>query len=517
MSLASYSNSDLVLLRERRRRQSMQPKAHPVPDFHAFIRDAWEVVEPATPFVDNWHIGAIAEHLQAVTDGQIRNLLINIPPRSMKSTIVSVVWPVWEWAFRPATRWLYASYALPLSIRDALKSRRVIQSRWYQQRYGDVFKLTGDQNQKSRYENDKTGYRIATSVGAAATGEGGDRLVVDDPHNVKQALSDQMRQSAVDWMDQTWSTRRNDPKKSTRVVVMQRLHEEDVSGHLLEQGGWEHLCLPNEYEPTTQMTVLGWSDPRTEDGDLLWPERFGPDETVAAKLTLGSYGYAGQQQQRPAPRGGGMYKRDWWQRWTALPNLTKVRLYVDSAFKTGVANDYSAIAAWGTDGLGSYYLIDFHKGKYGYPALMQLLHDWHAKYTAMFGPFVGTVPMIIEDKASGQSAIQTLSLPMPVMDGGVLPALPVIPFPADGDERQHELAQLSKEARAESVTPLVQARRVYLPMHADWVEDYMLVLEKFPAVAHDEDVDLTSMPLIDLSGGDAAEATFGPNPFYGFR
>lgn len=468
----------------------------PALPFRDFITGAWQVVEPATLYVPNWHIDAIAEHLQAVTDGQIRDLLINMPPRFMKSTLVSVMWPVWSWTFKPSTRWLTASYALSLAIRDALKSRRLIQSSWFQSHYGSAFTLTSDQNQKSRYENDKTGYRIATSVGGSATGEGGDVLVLDDPHNVKQAESDTVRQGVLDWLDMTWSTRRNDPKRSARVIVMQRLHEADVSGHVLSQGGWEHLNLPNEYEPTVMVTGIGWADPRTDDGVLLWPERVGLDETAAAKRQLGSYGYAGQYQQSPAPRGGGMFKRDWWKRYGALPKLTRVEQFVDSAFKEGVANDYSVCATWGTDGLGNYYVIDVWREKLEYPKLMRALHDQYNKHRAL-----GVRALVIEDKASGQSAIQTLRRPLPTLEGVNLPALPVIPFPAPHDDQQKELAGLSKLARAEQATPTVESGQVYLPIDAPWVEDFILEHEKFPAGAHDDMVDTTSMALIRLGHG----------------
>src|SRR5215470_2701668 len=145
-----------------------------------FVRQAWHVVEPATPFVANWHIDAIVEHLEAVSRGEIRNLLINVPPRHMKSLLVSVFWPCWEWIHWPHRRWLYSSYAAQLSIRDSLKCRRLIESRWYQANWSSRFTLTSDQNQKSRFENDKSGYGLSTSVGGAATGEGGDRVICDD-------------------------------------------------------------------------------------------------------------------------------------------------------------------------------------------------------------------------------------------------------------------------------------------------------------------------------------------------
>lgn len=276
-----------------------------------FVRQAWSTVEPSTPFVSGWHLDAIADHLEAVSNGQIQNLLINMPPRHMKSLAVSVFWPTWEWASHPERRWLFSSYAASLSIRDSLKCRRLIESPWYQHHWGHVFTLTSDQNAKTRYDNDKTGYRIATSVGGAATGEGGDRIVVDDPHNVQDAISEAIRVSTLTWWAEVMSTRLNDPKTGAKVIVMQRCHERDLSGFVIEQGSYEHLCLPAEYDGRKTVTSIGWSDPRAQHGDLLWPERFGAPELAALKASMGSYAASGQLQQRPAPAGGGMFKREW--------------------------------------------------------------------------------------------------------------------------------------------------------------------------------------------------------------
>lgn len=209
-----------------------------------FVRQAFAIIEPSTPFVPGWHIDAIIEHLEGITFGHIRNLLINVPPRHMKSLLVSVLWPAWEWIRFPERRFLYSSYAAQLSIRDSVKCRRLIESPWYQERWGDHYALTGDQNTKGRFENDRSGYRLSTSVGGAATGEGGDRVVCDDPHNVQEAESDSVRKGTTDWWDVVMSTRVNDPRSAAKVVVMQRCHQRDLSGHLLEQGGWEHLRLP---------------------------------------------------------------------------------------------------------------------------------------------------------------------------------------------------------------------------------------------------------------------------------
>jgi len=213
-----------------------------------FIRQAWTVLEPSTPYIHGWHIDAICLHLEAVSKGWIRNLLINLPPRHMKSLTVSVFWPCWEWATRPELRWLFVSYAESLSLRDSVKCRRLIQSQWYQANWGHKFHLMGDQNAKERYDNSASGYRLATSVNGSNTGEGGDRICVDDPHNIRERESDVIREGCLQWWDEVMPTRLNNPKTGTRVIVAQRVHERDLSGHVLEQGGWEHLCLPAEFE-----------------------------------------------------------------------------------------------------------------------------------------------------------------------------------------------------------------------------------------------------------------------------
>jgi len=227
-----------------------------------FVSQAWSIVEPSRVFIPGWHIDAIIDHLEAVSYGHIRRLLINVPPRHMKSLLVSVFWPAWEWTRWPERRWLYSSYAANLSARDSLVCRRLIESPWYRARWGHIFVLTGDQNVKTRFENNRSGYRLSTSVGGSVTGEGGDRLVCDDPHKVDEVESDGVRKGTLDWWDTTMSTRVNDPKTTAMVVVAQRCHQQDLSGHLLEQGGWEHLCLPAEYEGPSHTTSIGFTDPR---------------------------------------------------------------------------------------------------------------------------------------------------------------------------------------------------------------------------------------------------------------
>lgn len=287
-------------------------KASPEQRLIDFINQAWHVLEPTTEFVRGPHLDAIVKHLEAVSAGDIHNLLINIPPRHMKSLAVCVFWPVWEWIRWPQRRWLFASYAMSLSVRDSVRCRRLIESPWFQQRWGERFQLTSDQNTKERFDNDRGGCRISTSVGGSATGEGGDRVVVDDPHNVTERESDAIRHATLEWWDQTMSTRLNDPKRGARVIVMQRVHEKDLSGHVLEQGGYDHLCLPAEFEPARKFsTSIDWRDHRTTEGELLWPKRIGARELADFKLRLGPSGYAGQFQQRPVPAGGARFRQEW--------------------------------------------------------------------------------------------------------------------------------------------------------------------------------------------------------------
>ncbi len=382
---------------------------------YEFVRQAWHVVEPGVEFVPGWHLEQICAHLEAVSDGDIKRLLINIPPRHAKSTIVSVMWPMWEWLAHPSEKFLCASYSGVLSIRDNLKSRRLITSPWYQERWGDLYQLTGDQNAKSRFENNKTGYRIATSVGGTATGEGGSRLLLDDPHGAQDAQSDTMRATSLEWYDMVWSTRLNDPKKDAMVTIMQRLHEDDISGHALAQGGWEHLCLPAEYDQVKRTTVMGSYDPREAAGSLLWPERFDAEVLGRLKQSLGEYGTSGQLQQRPTPAGGGILKTKHLQYWRGeLPVIDYILQSYDGAYTEKTTGDPTACTVWGVfqyKGRPNIILLDAWAEHLSYPALRaKVLDDWRALYGATDGdPAAGIKPrkgrkpdmILVEAKSSG--------------------------------------------------------------------------------------------------------------------
>lgn len=356
----------------------------------AYVRRFWSVLEPGRDLAWGWALDAICEHLEAVTRGEIRKLLINVPPGMMKSLLTNVFWSSWEWGPQnlPQKRYVSAAYAQDLTVRDNRRCRTLMESPAYRAMWGDRFSLIEDQNAKTLYANDKTGFRLATSTKGIGTGERGDRVVIDDPHNVKGAESPVQREETLGWFSETMPTRATDPKTAAFVVIMQRLHERDVSGHILENGlGYVHLCLPMEYEPERRCyTVIkpAWlgenakpepvamttalrryvspstmveianelgsdalreeiglpsrsvkvevdltdvreaanvkweqlfpQDPRWEEGELLLPDRFPADEVEDLKKQLrswgGTYAEAGQLQQRPSPRGGGMFKRD---------------------------------------------------------------------------------------------------------------------------------------------------------------------------------------------------------------
>jgi predicted phage terminase large subunit-like protein len=234
------------------------------------------------------------------------------------STVISKALPTYAWIRQPELRFMYACYSASLSIEHAVHSRQVIESPWYQTRWGHIVQLTGDQNIKSHYQNTRRGYRIATSVGGTVTGRGADILVCDDPHNLEEIDSDVVRTRDKKWYREVWTTRLNDPKTGRKIVIAQRGHEDDLSADLIASGDYERLILPTEYVPTPYVSVRGWRDPRTTPGELLCPTRFGPDENARAKRELGDK-YSAQHQQQPTPPGGKLFQREWFPIVDAVP------------------------------------------------------------------------------------------------------------------------------------------------------------------------------------------------------
>jgi hypothetical protein len=375
-----------------------------------FTKAAWPTIEPGVDFQNNWHIDAISDHLEAVVNGDIKRLIINVPPRHMKSISVAVAMPAWTWVSQPHKKFLYASYAASLSIRDSTKCRRLIDSPWYKAHFGDKFRLTDDQNQKQRFENDKTGYRIATSVNGALTGDGGDLIVIDDPHNSVEADSAKVREGVLEWWDQAMQTRLNDPRTGAFVIIMQRLHEQDLTGHVLSNqlgNEWSHLCLPARYEighPTPSRSPLGFIDPRSAEGELLWPERIDDKTLSNLERSLGTYAAAGQLQQRPSPKGGGILKASWWVPWESeeMPkNIEYVLQSWDTAFESKESSSFSARTTWGVfknQGVMCAIVLEAWYDKVSYPDLRRIAQEAYSDWQPD--------AVLIEKKASGQSLLQ---------------------------------------------------------------------------------------------------------------
>lgn len=463
--------------------RSMAIAVREPPNFRQYVRDAWHVVEPATLFVDGWHLHVMEEHLEAVTAGQIRRLIITIPPRHMKSLLVSVFWPTWMWTTWPWLRYLWASYAQPLATRDSIKCRRIIQSPWYQAHYGSSFMLTGDQNLKNRFENDRTGLRLATSVGGVGTGEGGDIVYVDDPHKVKQVESKVQRETVLDWWDGEMSTRLNDPERGAFVVLGQRTHHEDLQGHLLMTSeGWEHLNLPSEYDPKRSVvTCLGLKDPRTKPKQLLYPERFPATAIAEARRTMGSYRFEGQHNQNPSPPEGGILKRKWWRfyggpdpRYRLPGSFDEVIQSWDMTFKDTTGSDYVCGQAWGRKGADAYLMPEEVHDRLDFPATIRAFIAFSKRYPK-------ARIKLIEDKANGPAVISSLRRKIP----GLIPVEP----------------KGGKEARAHAVSYLSEAGNVYLPHPSicPWIDEFIEELAQFPTGPYDDRTDAATQALKRMS------------------
>lgn len=439
-----------------------------------FTKQSWNVIEPYD-YLHNWHIDAISEYLTATTTGEIKRLLINIPPRYMKSTLVSINFPAWMWINNPQSRWIFASYAQKLSNDLSIKRRNLLDSNWYQENWSDRFKFSEVQNTIQEYANDKSGVMFSTSIGGTVTGKGGDYIIVDDPINPQDAHSEVERASAVEFFKSSLSSRLNNKKTGVIIVVMQRVHEDDVSGHILEQGGWEHLCLPAVTEKKT-IVHFPISDREIirEEGSLLWEEREGHTEIEAVKKDLGSYGFSGQYQQDPAPAEGGLIKKDWWQYYDILPHkFDEVIQSWDCTFKETKDSDFVVGQVWGRIGADK-YLIDQVRARMDIVKTIDAIAKMTKKYPQ-------ARVKLIEDKANGSAVISMLRKKV----GGLIPVNP----------------KGSKEARLHSVIPFIESGNVYLPRKASWVEDYVMEFAKFPKGKNDDQIDCTTQALDRLSKG----------------
>jgi predicted phage terminase large subunit-like protein len=442
-------------------------------DFGSFVREAWHVLEPWTPFRDNWHIDLICEYLALARRREIRRLIINVPPRHMKSLARHRDVSNLGWTKDPHTRFICSSYADSLATKHNLDRRTLVESPWYQGLWHDRVAIAPDQNQKTEFLNEARGHMIATSTGGSITGKGGNFVIVDDPHNPLQVLSQVSRDTTINYFDQALSTRLDDPALDVIVVVMQRLHEQDLTGHLLEQQRWEHLCILAEAERNEV-----WTSPvkktvtMRSPGDLLWPERFPKKVIEDVKVRLGSYGYAGQYQQRPAPAEGGILKRDWWRRYDTVPErFDQVIQSWDFTFKDSKGSDFVVGQVWGKLGANK-YLLDQIRGRYSFSQSLGAMRTLSARWPAADAK-------IVEDKANGPAIVDTLKKELT----GIIAISP----------------QGSKIARAQAHAPDLEAGNFWLP-RTYWAEEFIEEAAAFPNGGHDDMVDCWSQAATRFRG-----------------
>lgn len=411
----------------------------------------------------NWHQKEICDALERVLMGKCTRLIINIPPRSGKTELAVVNFIAWATGLYPDSEWIHVSYSKRLATNNAYGVRELMRHEAYQRIFPWV-KIRDDSAAKDEFRTEQGGVVYATGSEGSITGRGAGgmsgrfqgAIVIDDPHKPGEANSDVMRQNVIDWFSTTMESRKNRPDTPI-IVIMQRLHENDLSGFLLNGGNgekWEHLNIPAI----------------TSDGDSFWPDQF-PLDDLKRKEAANRYVYAGQYMQNPAPIGGGIFKDAWWKYWTVLPPIKYRMIYADTAQKTKEQNDYSVFQCWGYGDDGRCYLLDQLRGKWEAPQLLIQAKAFWGKHKSEAGGALRQFK--IEDKASGTGLIQQLK------QSGV----PVSGIPRSTD----------KVTRALDAAPQVEVGNVVLPADAPWLSAFLVEFSQFPNGAHDDQID----PLID--------------------
>ena len=481
----------------------------------AFVRYFWNILEPETRLVEGWLLDAIAEHLEAVTFGKVTRLLINVPPGSMKSLMVNVFWPAWEWGpmKMSSTRYVSFSYSSGLTERDNTKFRKLVTHDKFTELWGDQFVL--EKEGEIKITNNKTGSKFASSVKGIGTGERGDRVVIDDPHDVHKSESDIVRTDTVRWFRETITDRLNNLDDSAIIIIMQRVHQLDISGFILEQG-WPycHLMVPMEYEAGREpFNTIGWVDPRQEEGELAWPERFSPEAVANIEREKGSFAYAGQYQQRPAPRGGGIIKREHWRPYTAedcgkfgvpwpkFPVMSYTVLSLDTAQTEKKQNDPSAGVVLGV-------CRDIWENR-------RLILMWAWAERLELYELIRKVEetckkfkvdrVLIEDKANGLPVAHELRRRGQIISD-VMRSNPKTQDRADFGV-QLVTPEGDKIARAYAVQNLFEVGLIYAPAEStgngdylfkDWADKVMTELAEMPKGAHDDLADAMTQALAHM-------------------
>lgn len=436
-----------------------------------FIRQGWFTVMPrSTPFLTNWHIDIICEHLEAISRGELHRVIFNLPPRHMKSTGINVFWPAWDWIRNPGRQFLFTTYQTRLTIRDSVRCRRLIESPWYQSNWGDKFKLTKDQNSTLLFVNDQHGYRLSTSLQGGITGDGGDIIVIDDPHNAMDIHSPGVLAEAINTYSESLVSRLNNQDTGAMILTMQRLGEKDLTGHILEtEGDWVHVCLPARYEPDHPYHYF--DDPRTRKGEPLWPDRFSDKGLKRLERPMGPRVSAGQLQQRPAPKGGAIFKRKWFKIVSAIPQESGfwVRAWdlAGTEVKKGQDPDWSVgLKMVKID--DDYYIVDVNRfQEEPGPTEKQIIK------TARKDGIDVDIDLAQDPGQAGKAQVNYLTTKLA------------------GFVVKSSTETGSKQKRAEAVASQASQGHIFL-LEGDWNEEFINEMVLFPAGKWDDQVDACS-------------------------
>ena len=440
-------------------------------DFYTFMHRAFGELNRDSLFSHNWHNELIASKLQACLDGQITRLIINLPPRSLKSHAATICFPAYVLGHKPSAQIICASYGQQLADKHSLDCRTLMGSEWYRGLF--PAQLSPRKQSVQEFLTTANGFRLATSVGGVLTGRGADFIIIDDPLKPDEAVSPTRRQAVNEWYDHTLYTRLNDKRKGVIIIIMQRLHEDDLVGHVLEQEHWEWVRLPAIAEADETHQIVSPFRQRTvrrRAGEALHPEREPLEVLENLRRTLGEYNFAGQYQQEPAPRGGGMVQEEWFRSYVPGEEPSRFDLIVqswDTANKSTELNDYSVCTTWGVKNK-KIYLLHVLRRRMDYPDLKRAVRELAER----FHP----ANILIEDKASGTQLIQEL------IRDNVYSVTRYEPT-------------MEKVIRLHSITTPIETGFVYLPTESDWLAAYLHELTTFPNGKHDDQADSTSQAL----------------------
>jgi predicted phage terminase large subunit-like protein len=446
-------------------------------DFYTFEHRAFCELNPNTTFLHNWHNELTAAKLEACRRGEITRLIINVPPRSLKSHAVAIAFPAFLLGHNPSAQIICASYAEALAHKYSLDCRNLMMSPWYTSLFAT--RLSSQKQSVQEFVTTQNGFRLATSVGGVLTGRGADFLIIDDPLKPDEALSETQLKAVNDWFDHTLYSRLNDKRNGCIIIIMQRLHEDDLVGHMLEQEPWEFVRLPaiaEEDEVHRIETPFRSHVIRRKAGEALHTEREPLRVLEHLRRTIGEYNFAGQYQQRPAPFGGGMVKKEWFKTYVPGEEPSRFDLILqswDTANKSTELSDYSVCTTWGRKGK-NLYLLNVYRRRLEFPDLKRAIVQMASQY--------GARNVLIEDKASGTQLIQDLT-----RDGlyGVTRCEP----------------KMDKVMRLHSITSTIENGMVFLPAKAEWLDEYLHEITTFPHGKYDDQTDSTSQALDWIKDG----------------